>query len=337
MKTMHFSRLLIIITVFLLFSCQKKNFDLINSSEEQTIGKQYEDLIQQHKDLLFKFKGQAEAGQIIKQEYASETNRTLIPVGEIISERLTVYRYILTGDNREQYVISSQPINENDDLSVISITGEKTIVVYDNLVSNGQNNITINPKIAAKKSTNGNTVEKVLPPDECSGPQICIDWYFTTWDTSTGEIISEVYLYTTCSCSPAGGSGAGGDGTPIDSDVELVPFSSSSFDEADFDAPQAPKIIYTHNATRVLQRGVLINVIIDPTTATPMHSVYFDRSGRQVTRKLTLYGHTNYWERLTTTSAKVNWSWITHYLIQYSNGDPNWATIKPLTASRVIN
>ncbi len=39
------------------------------------------------------------------------------------------------------------------------------------------------------------------------GEQNCIDWYWTTWNVNTGQIISQVYQYTTC--QPAtGGSGS---------------------------------------------------------------------------------------------------------------------------------
>lgn len=40
---------------------------------------------------------------------------------------------------------------------------------------------------------------------------VCTDWYWITWNEDTGEIISELYLYTVCQ-DPCGAAGVGGTG-----------------------------------------------------------------------------------------------------------------------------
>lgn len=79
-------------------------------------------------------------------------------------------------------------------------------------------------KTLGKKYNSDVTLQSVLPPDEnSSGQPICIDWYWTTYNADTGEIISEDYLYTSCYTNTGGGgdSGGGDYSPPTASDIYI--------------------------------------------------------------------------------------------------------------------
>ncbi|KLT64713.1 hypothetical protein [Pedobacter sp. BMA] len=76
---------------------------------------------------------------------------------------------------------------------------------------------------------NGNNIKDRLlmilqpPPDVPISP-VCTDWYWTTW-TADGVVISEVYLYTTCSGNTTYGGGSPGTGgdTNLYRDTTMTP------------------------------------------------------------------------------------------------------------------
>jgi hypothetical protein len=64
-------------------------------------------------------------------------------------------------------------------------------------------------KIITPATTAAQTTQSVNSKKKVTELAACIDWYWSTWD-SDGDLVSETYLYTTCS---GGGSGGGG-GSP---------------------------------------------------------------------------------------------------------------------------
>lgn len=58
---------------------------------------------------------------------------------------------------------------------------------------------------SGKRFDLGAALTKSVPCEP--GQQICIDWYWTTYNEYTGQIISELFLYTTCHNSCASGGG----------------------------------------------------------------------------------------------------------------------------------
>ena len=61
-----------------------------------------------------------------------------------------------------------------------------------------------------------------------------------------------------------------------------------------------------------------------PITADPMVSVYIDKYGRSVTRRLTLYNHFTLCTPLTPTSCSISWSCTVHARYSYTDGTPEW-------------
>ncbi len=69
-------------------------------------------------------------------------------------------------------------------------------------------------------------VEKNAPLPECQAT-LCTDWYWTTW--LNGVVITESYLYTTCTCISYGGGGGttgNGNNSPTSCQSQLTAFSN---------------------------------------------------------------------------------------------------------------
>ncbi|MFA6275143.1 MAG: hypothetical protein WC622_00230 [Pedobacter sp.] len=83
----------------------------------------------------------------------------------------------------------------------------------------------------------------------------CTDWYWTTWNGNTGEVVSEVYLYSTCSGGITyGGGGSGGDTTTAADTDEIREF------EIDYKTHMSTtELAIYNNMNRVNQLSYLIN------------------------------------------------------------------------------
>jgi hypothetical protein len=82
-----------------------------------------------------------------------------------------------------------------------------------------------NLKIGFKSDVGGSLKDRLLmtlqpPPDV----PVCTDWYWTSWDATTGAIYSETYLYTTCPGDIIGsGSNSSTNGTINDPNDQGIP------------------------------------------------------------------------------------------------------------------
>jgi hypothetical protein len=74
--------------------------------------------------------------------------------------------------------------------------------------------------LAARDGADGNPDPNTVILN-CDGPRFCIDWYWQTY--VNGVLTSELYLETTCSCTPEGaGGGGGGGGGGVNDGGEVV-------------------------------------------------------------------------------------------------------------------
>jgi hypothetical protein len=138
------------------------------------------------------------------------------------------------------------------------------------------------------------------------------------------------YLYTICGscniegqpvsylvpdCDPNSGGGGGSSNT-----VETENISETESEE-DETSNASPRVNYKYHATVVRVNGEVTNVIVDPTTVSNPVSWYTDNYGRNTTRTITLFGHSNSWTSLGTT-ALINWSCLVHGKWVYADNSP---------------
>jgi hypothetical protein len=137
------------------------------------------------------------------------------------------------------------------------------------------------------------------------------------------------YLYTLCGpcntggqpvstivpdCDPNSGGGGGGSSNTVETDN-----ISESASEEDETYSAAPRIRYNYHATITRVNGEVTGVVVDPTTVSNPVSWYVDNYGRNTTRTITLFGHSNSWTSLGTT-ALINWSCFVHGRYVYGDG-----------------
>lgn len=161
----------------------------------------------------------------------------------------------------------------------------------------------------------------------------CTAYYLvTTTYYSDGHVERDwEYLFTLCGpcntggqpvstivadCDPNSGGGGGGSSNTVETDN-----ISESATEDDDTYSAAPKIQYNYHATITRVNGEVTGVIVDPTTVSNPVSWYVDNYGRNTTRTITLFGHSNSWTSLGTT-ALINWSCFVHGKWVYTDNSP---------------
>lgn len=152
-----------------------------------------------------------------------QTVRALVPITGSRTEK--GFRYRVTEYSKKgvviQYgfILSLEKIPTTIDVYALPINTNGT-VLSDKIQRKG-NKENIREKIVAKIKINNQTETKgmgevlsLLPGCE-NLPQVCIDWYFVSYDLNSGEVIAENYLYTNCydPCSFSNG-GSGNTNTP---------------------------------------------------------------------------------------------------------------------------
>ncbi|MFT3823348.1 MAG: hypothetical protein QM731_05485 [Chitinophagaceae bacterium] len=167
----------------------------------------------------------------------------------------------------------------------------------------------------------------------------CIEWYLvTTYYWSDGSYTQTwTYLFTSCedcalartmdsadsfklNCSGGGGGGAGS----YEEVVEEVDFEEDEPNYTDADYNELGSFVrtrYRYHAQVRYYGGEIVGVIIDPITASPMYVNYIDNYNRDVTRTLTLLGHSNYYEvSASRTNVYIKWRCLVNARYVYTNG-----------------
>jgi hypothetical protein len=159
----------------------------------------------------------------------------------------------------------------------------------------------------------------------------CSAFYLvTTYYYPDGHVETEWdYLYTICSpCNTAGQPTSylfpdcdpqvgGGGAVPIIHETEEVTEEVSESDNTYSGGPY-PAIKYNYHATIYRVNREVTHVAVFPTTVNNGVSWYVDNYGRNTTRTITLFGHSNSWTALGT-NAIVNWSCFVHAKYDYAN------------------
>lgn len=179
------------------------------------------------KDLFFE--GNIQYNSAREQVKADGTTRVLIPYNDTGNR---IFRYILGEYNeakamsRSLQLVSKEKLNPGIDLFSISMEGKNNLVFLDKKIESKYNkNIKI---IGKQKGTSYDISLQRNPPPICENPeQICTEWYWIVYNTQTGQIIDEEYLYTTCalSCEQGGGGGGTGEATECPP-ISMTPASS---------------------------------------------------------------------------------------------------------------
>jgi hypothetical protein len=158
----------------------------------------------------------------------------------------------------------------------------------------------------------------------------CTSYYLvTTTYYSDGHVETDWdYLYTLCGPCSTGGQpvtyivpdcdpNSGGGGS---NNVETNEVSETQIQE-DVTFVSAPGIQYNYHATITRVNGEVAGVVIDPITVNNTVSWYIDNYGRNTTRTITLFNHSNSWTSLGT-EALINWSCLVHGKYVYTDGSP---------------
>lgn len=138
-------------------------------------------------------------GKIIKiltdnQKYKKENNIDLFADFKNKSANNIGNGAIVIFDINENYIIGN-PINKGEVVRKLDADIASSNAIERNFSSNS------NSKLAPIRN------KASLQLYSNSGEQQnCTDWYYVTWNQSTGEIISETYVYTTCDNQNSGGS-----------------------------------------------------------------------------------------------------------------------------------
>ena len=212
------------IVVLMLFAC-KKSHQSGTASSPENISKPSASLTTSgtfHQQ-LFTGKGVAKK-EIVQSGQLPGNERHLLPMEQTAISRL--HSYYLTETSADGTVTSCRILSREPIPSSVNLfdfpTGKKSLLFYNG--STKQNRVAkIVLKINGTKTDLSTVIDKSpasfasknLPCEQ--QPPVCIDWYWTTYDVETGEIISEEYVGTTCTipCVDGGGGGGGGGGPVV--------------------------------------------------------------------------------------------------------------------------
>jgi hypothetical protein len=219
MKRIFFSTLLF--AILLSFSCKKQTISEVKPDEQEISisgapkeneGLEIEATI---KDWLFGYR--YDSASFISQSKGSNYTRILKRYTKPSSLTYKIY-FLVEVDNTTQnpvdfcYVISSTNINGNS--IQLSNWNFQTDEVY---IFNSQTNNIIKPQGELTAHFDGKVLNLETPFSRLAPPPgmgndpsipICTDWYWTTWDDNTGEVLNEVYLFTTCNANAGSGGGS---------------------------------------------------------------------------------------------------------------------------------
>lgn len=155
---------------------------------------------------------------VIVQSTDGKTKRELTPIKT--ENENAIFRYLLveydaTGKRIwSQFVASKSEISNSTDL--FSMTGRTEGVTYYSPYSAKlkEGEADKAKRLIVKKNNKTfelDTKANRIDPQCSDGDQTCIEWYLITFNASTGEVVGESYLYTSCyPCNNQGGSGGGG-------------------------------------------------------------------------------------------------------------------------------
>ncbi len=123
-----------------------------------------------------------------------------------------IFKYIILDANSSKRInlVSEIPLSSSMiDLNSFTETN-KIYYIPNNINAKGN---TSQSCITAKYNSQsykleGDNLSKLLNPTD----DICIDWYWTTTDGETGELIGEIYLWTECNTHNGNGGGGGNNG-----------------------------------------------------------------------------------------------------------------------------
>jgi len=241
MRTIKYS-LLPVLAIFLLISSCKRESEFtkssVTSSSEGSKAKAW-------LDSQSKNKGPADIPEWSKTKYLSRNNLFLTPVKisgyEKMNSGRKVTKFFVTSENSTGeinageyvYIIEkSMGINGKENnlerlnsIAANSFQNQKIssdfngiILRYDlnyKLIESGNfaNGEISNDLVSlvAKEDGNKNSEISSFAEVPCG---VCIDWYLQTIDLETGQILSEIYLYTQCGNQACEGSGGGGTSVP---------------------------------------------------------------------------------------------------------------------------
>ena len=240
MKTKINSNALFVIgCLFFTLSCKKEsniekppgNLTTLNEKVKSWYDNQNSSLAKKRNEyLLWKETRQIESG----------INITPIKIGDIeIGDNNKVYKILLTKENEKGDIISGSyiyyvPNGNSQNLQIQEmnlLVASKTST--QNKFSGAVLKYEINYKLIEAKTYYNGQIEydqvKLISKSDGKSNEIssfaeipcgvCIDWYLQTYDIDTGEILSEIYLFTECGHNGCEGGGGGGNGGSVPQSV----------------------------------------------------------------------------------------------------------------------
>lgn len=185
--------------------------------------------------------------------------RILVPYVE--TEKRSTVRYRLTeftknGDElRTGYVIAMEPLSKTTDLFALNISNTNAALVNQREKGSIKESTVEKIRARRKQDTEGNYAalgEELSLYAGCNdAPPVCIDWFWTTFDPITGEVVGEDYLYTSCyeSCSFTSGGAANGNGNTSCAEatnkIKAGPVSENAGISVEQESPEERTVIYS--------------------------------------------------------------------------------------------
>lgn len=227
MRTKNYIAICLLSFAFSNFSCQKS---VLKPTEEQTTSKLAD--ARTLPRVTFGeslFSSKTKWSNPISQIGTDESiRRQLYPYNDNSTSKVKKYMLmeenLITQEIRQCNVISLKDIPGSVNLFAIPWKKEEVIYYRDpkaKLISSN-----IKSKIVLKYQNIITDLDNELgrlPACDNGGTQpVCIDWYWTEYNTDTGEIISETYISTTCydPCTETGGGNGSGGDPNLDPEVE---------------------------------------------------------------------------------------------------------------------
>jgi hypothetical protein len=204
-------------------------------------------------DLLFR--GELNHDATVSQAKGDHV-RMLVPYVE--TEKRSTVRYRLTeytknGEElRTGYVIAQEPLTKASDLFALNISNTNAALVKQR--AKGSIKESTVEKIRAKRKQDNETSYAALGEElslyaGCNNaPPVCIDWYWVTYDQYSGEVVSEMFLYTSCydPCSfNSGGSNGNTSCAEASNKIKAGPVSEMANFSVEQESREERTVIYT--------------------------------------------------------------------------------------------
>jgi hypothetical protein len=150
-------------------------------------------------------------GKELKEVFSqgNGTNKkTIFNIADVNAKKIFKYIILEANSSKRINLVSEIPLSSSMiDLNSFTETN-KLYCIKNNINAKGntsQSCITAKYNSQSYKLEGDNLLKLLNPTDD-----ICIDWYWTTTDGETGELIGEIYLWTECNVHNGNGGGGGG-------------------------------------------------------------------------------------------------------------------------------